>query len=266
MKKAPLISVIMPVYRVEKYLARTLDCILGQTYKNLEIICIEDGSPDNSIEILRKYQKKYKNIIVFSQKNAGAGAARNVGIKMANGDYIHFMDSDDLIDPDFYEVMLSASEYAKADMSASGFLSENKYTPSFEYKESKIFTSVKDKIKGSNVLVDLYIWRYLFKKDFILKNKLFFSSEMIAQEESKFVLRAVKIANRIVSVPKVLYHYKFNEDSILNSRDPIRRKKMKDSCKVGRKIRREFAKQNGLIWHWRTRKLRKTPIIGKFFK
>jgi glycosyltransferase involved in cell wall biosynthesis len=266
MKKAPLISVIMPIYRVEDYLARGLDSVVNQTYKNLEIICIDDGSPDNSIKILNRYAKKDSRIKILRQKNAGPGAARNVGIKIASGDYIHFMDADDVIDLDYYEIMLSAIISAKSDMAVSGFLSENKYTPSLEYQTPKVLFGIRQKIKGTNGLIDLYVWRYLFSKKFISKNKLFFAVDMIAQEESRFILRAVKLANSIAIVPKVLYHYKYNPISILNDRDPVRRIKMKENCKLGRKIRRNFAKENGLMWYWRTRKIRKIPIIGKIFK
>ena len=92
-------SFIVPVYNVEKYLSRCLDSLLTQNYQNFEIICINDGSPDNSINILQMYQKKHNNIFIINQENKGLGGARNTGLKYASGDYIWFIDSDDWIEP-----------------------------------------------------------------------------------------------------------------------------------------------------------------------
>ena len=99
----PLISVIIPVYNVEKYLARCLDSVIGQTYENLEIICVNDGSPDNSLAILHEYAAKDARIKIIDQKNAGVSAARNAGLSCATGEFITFVDSDDTIAPSCYE-------------------------------------------------------------------------------------------------------------------------------------------------------------------
>jgi len=95
MRKVPKISVIIPIYNSEKYLKKCLDSVIKQTLKDIEIICIDDGSTDNSKEILREYAKKDKRIVILEQKNKYAGIARNNGIKIAKGEYIHFLDSDD---------------------------------------------------------------------------------------------------------------------------------------------------------------------------
>ncbi len=92
-------SIIIPVYNVEEYLAECIDSILSQDYNNIQILCINDGSTDNSLKLLEKYAKKDRRIKIFSQKNQGQGIARNVGIKNATGDYIMFIDPDDWILP-----------------------------------------------------------------------------------------------------------------------------------------------------------------------
>ena len=97
------VSVIIPVYNVEKYLEECLDSVVNQTLKEIEIICINDGSIDNSVKILEKYRDKYSNIKVINQKNLGVGRARNVGVKLAKGEYIFFLDSDDYIEVDALE-------------------------------------------------------------------------------------------------------------------------------------------------------------------
>ena len=89
------VSVILPVYNVEKYLKECLDSILNQTLQEIEVICVDDGSTDRSLEILREYEKKDKRVIVLTQENKGAGAARNKGLAIAKGEYLSFLDSDD---------------------------------------------------------------------------------------------------------------------------------------------------------------------------
>ena len=103
MIKAALLSVIIPVYNVEPYLEQCLDSVINQTYKNLEIICINDGSTDNSLKILEKYQKKDNRIKLINQKNKGLSEARNAGLDVAKGEYIAFVDSDDYLELNAYE-------------------------------------------------------------------------------------------------------------------------------------------------------------------
>ena len=95
----PKVSVIIPVYNVEKYLGPCLDSILGQTLNNIEVICVDDGSTDRSLDILREYEKRDARVKVLTQPNTNAGAARNKGIQQARGEYLSFLDSDDHFDP-----------------------------------------------------------------------------------------------------------------------------------------------------------------------
>ena len=100
------ISVIVPIYNSASTLNETLECLINQTYQNLEIILINDGSTDGSINICKKYQKKDKRIILISQKNTGVGAARNRGLDKAQGEYVFFLDADDTIELNYFELML----------------------------------------------------------------------------------------------------------------------------------------------------------------
>ena len=99
----PLISVIVPIYKVEKYLNKCVDSIINQTYKNLEIILVDDGSPDSCPDICDKYEKKDNRVKVIHKKNGGLSDARNAGLDIANGEYISFIDSDDEIEASFVE-------------------------------------------------------------------------------------------------------------------------------------------------------------------
>ena len=105
MKTFPFISIIIPVYRVEKYLRACVDSVLAQTYKNLEIILVDDGSPDNCGQICEEYAAKDGRVRVIHQTNQGVAAARNSGLEIATGEYIGFVDSDDYIDSDMYEYL-----------------------------------------------------------------------------------------------------------------------------------------------------------------
>ena len=102
-----LISVIIPVYNAEKFLKSCLDSVVNQTYKNLEIILVDDGSKDNSLEICKQYEKKDKRIKLICKKNGGAASARNLALTIAKGDYITFVDSDDFINLEMYEYLYS---------------------------------------------------------------------------------------------------------------------------------------------------------------
>lgn len=120
MESQPLISVIIPVYKAEKYLPACLDSVLAQTYRNLEIILIDDGSPDNSGKICDSYAERDSRICVIHQENAGVSAARNAGLDAASGDYIGFVDADDYIKPDMYEALFKRLQECGADIAQCG--------------------------------------------------------------------------------------------------------------------------------------------------
>lgn len=120
------ISVIIPVYNTERYLHRCLDSIINQTYKNLEIICINDGSSDNSLDILREYEKNDTRITVITQKNSGLSAARNLGMAYSTGDFISFVDSDDSLVLTCYETCI---RYASEDVDVIAFTCTKIFPP-----------------------------------------------------------------------------------------------------------------------------------------
>lgn len=116
----PKVSVIIPIYNSGQYLSRCLDSVVNQTFSDLEVICVNDGSTDNSGEILGQYAKQDKRIKVINQMNAGPSAARNVGLKHVSGEYISFIDSDDWIDAEYYECLLNLMEQHNADIVMAG--------------------------------------------------------------------------------------------------------------------------------------------------
>ena len=121
----PKVSVIIPVYNVEKYLGPCLDSILGQTLNNIEVICVDDGSTDRSLEILREYEKRDARVKVLTQPNTNAGAARNKGIQQARGEYLSFLDSDDHFDPTMLEKCAARMDQDRSDVLVFGAKQHN---------------------------------------------------------------------------------------------------------------------------------------------
>ena len=251
----PVISVIIPVYRVEKYLRRCLDSVKNQTFQDWQAICIDDRSPDSSGAILDEYAANDKRFIVVHKKNAGVSAARNDGIKMAVGQYIHFLDADDWLDADYYEQMSDFAQKTGADMVGSGFVSDNKYASPIKYTKMRMLQGMRQKLLGTYALTDSYVWRYLFRRDFITKNNMSFNTMLIAQEDTLFVLDAIAMANTLVVVPGVKYHYMFNENSALNLREAAHHERVKAQYKIGKQYRYDFAKKHKVVYLWRMRKL-----------
>lgn len=123
--KKPLVSLIVPVYRVEDYLDDCLHSLVGQTYRNLEILLIDDGSPDRCPELCDAWARRDSRIKVFHTENHGVSHARNVGLDQATGDYIGFVDSDDWVDPDYYENMVMALRQMDAEVCGAGYTRED---------------------------------------------------------------------------------------------------------------------------------------------
>ncbi|MBO5833581.1 MAG: glycosyltransferase [Alphaproteobacteria bacterium] len=251
----PVVSIIIPIYNVEKYLRRCLDSLIAQTFDDWQAICVNDGSPDNSGEILAEYAARDARFKIITKKNAGVSAARNDGIKNADGKYIHFLDADDWVDADFYQHMLTVAGDTDADMVCCGFVSNNKHCRPIVYKSVDVRYTIADKLRTTWALTDSYVWRYLFNAEFIKKNKMKFDTKLIAQEDTLFVLNAIEKAKAVAIVPYVNYHYMFNENSALNSRDAAHHARVKMQYKIGKEYRRAFAKKHGVMRLWRLRKL-----------
>lgn len=210
------ISVVIPVYNVEKFLPQCLNSIIHQTYKNLEIILVNDGSTDNSDEICKTFAKRDKRIKIIHQKNAGVSAARNNGLKHATGDYVHFIDSDDYIDLDYYKKMVDANNGIGADIIAAGVVSQNGALYNVEYKHKSILTTLSEKFIITNALSNCTVWRYLFKTSFLQNNHLIFAVGRIF-EDMLFIPDTMRLANCVLTVPGTYYHYVYNELSCLNA-------------------------------------------------
>lgn len=211
----PKVSIIIPVYNVEKYLAGCLESVINQTLKEIEIVCVDDGSPDNSIDILLEYASKYSNIKIIQQKNGGLSSARNTGIKCATGEYLHFLDSDDTVKINTYEELYKMASENGLDMLF--FDAEAIYeTEELAKKYPWYKTGYTSKNSNDNVMSgrDFYINRvisgtfrasaclYLLSSALIKQEKISFQ-EGVVHEDNLFTNCCVLLSNRIshVSIP-----------------------------------------------------------------
>jgi glycosyltransferase involved in cell wall biosynthesis len=239
------ISVIIPIYNAEECLKQILDSVRFQTYRDLEIVCVLDCPTDNSAEIAEKAAKEDGRIkLIYNQRNMGLPAARNIGVENATGEYIHFLDSDDLISPDFYETMITAAVEADADAAACSVFYEKKPAHSVWFRESEVLSGTADKIKKTFVTIHGWAWRYLIRKSFWDSRKFSFP-DLVPMEDKPLMIRVIYHANKVVLCPSAVYFYKYRESSILNRNlDPIREKQRSENRKKARKICRDFIRAN----------------------
>ena len=225
----PLISVIIPVYNVEKYLPQCIESIINQTYSKLEIILVNDGSKDNSAKICDEYVTNFDDIKVIHKENEGAGIARNVGLENSSGEYVYFVDSDDWIEHNLLEIVLSSQEGVTNDILIFGYKKQYKNNSiekiivpnqlAIEDVTSNKFELAKILNSGSG----LAVWDKLIRRTLILDNEILFDSKKRGQDFT-FVIKCLSAAKRVRSIRKALYNYriiynvlsKFDENIIKN--------------------------------------------------
>lgn len=229
------ISLVVPVYNTEKYLRKCLDSLLNQTFHDIEIICINDGSTDNSAKIL----EEYPHIKVITQENRGLSEARNTGIKAASGDYIGFVDSDDWVDLDFFEKLYNSITKYDADIACATIKRrKNKYR--VKYEEEVVYTDLEEKIRICGLPKSSYVWNKLYKAS-IVKQNLF--TPGVYFEDMLWTPKVIKQANKIVTVPETTYYYRPNSGSIVKKCPSI--KKQEDFYNA-KKYLINFFDENGI--------------------
>lgn len=237
----PKVSVIIPVYNSEKYIERCIESVLNQTFQNFELIVINDGSKDNSQEILEGYKEKYANkIMLINQENMGVSKTRNKAIKIANGEYIVFIDNDDYIDNDYIETHIQNIEEVNADIVMSG------------YRRVNIDKKVLFKQKLLNTNWSKYIvlapWAKIYKREFLLKNNIEFLDYAIG-EDVYFNLVAFAKEPKIEIIDYIGYNWFFNTKSVSNTSQRGLSKDI-DIRVLLDKILREYDKKDELIEYY----------------
>lgn len=206
----PLISVVIPSYNTLPYLGQCIENILQGTYKNIEIIVVDDGSTDDSAIVAGKY-----DIQLIEQSQQGVSAARNAGIKAATGEYLHFMDADDMVGLHFYEDMVGAIIQFGADIACCGVIDERNPKRSTFYNDKLLVSNIEDKIDVTKVGELGYCWKYLFRTSFLRESGLLFDTSLDLAEDQVFSIQAVYYAKTLVTVPTAFYHYKKRCSSVL---------------------------------------------------
>lgn len=216
----PKISIIVPVYNAEKYLTSTLDSVLSQTFTDLEVLCVDDGSTDKSKQILKRYEKQDARLKVFRQKNGGGSAARNLGLRHASGEYVMFLDSDDL-----YEMDIINQAYGRAIETGADIVYYN--FARFVGKPSKM--AVVNKVVPTGELgyftKDTYAdrffndfaiitWNKLIKRSVIVDNNLKFNTKLSHNHDVDFSVRLMLAAESYYWLNKVGYYYRYNDTGL----------------------------------------------------
>lgn len=213
---SPKISVIVPVYNAEKYLRRCIDSILAQTYKDFELLLIDDGSKDSSGAICDEYASKDSRVRVFHKQNGGVSSARNLGLKIACGEFVTFCDSDDYVEVDYLRYIFTDCEYDMSGVSMKAISSE-------------IFWTLPDlSSNGNKNIINSILGVYddgfrrvigkLFKLRIIRANDISFETDIKWGEDSLFVLDFLKCCNSIRFLSTALYNYNLSENGLTQSR------------------------------------------------
>lgn len=213
------VSIIVPVYKVEKYLNRSMDSLVNQTLDGVEIICINDGSPDNCLNILKEYKEKYsdKHIVIIDKQNEGVWKGRFDGIAIAKGEYIGFTDSDDYIALDYAEKLYNAAKETGADISVCGFDRVDVDTGHVYSTEMTQFAGKvidMDKNPEDILSINTALWNKLYKAE-ILKNMYNLPNPPRIFDDMMFLLMTYLNTKKISFISNCLYYYMVRADSIM---------------------------------------------------
>lgn len=212
----PLVSVIVPVYNVEKYLDKCIESIVKQTYENLEIILVDDGSPDGCPQICDKWAVADERIKAVHKKNGGVSSARNAGLHIATGKYVGFVDGDDFIQKNMFEYLMTAIRSDRSQMSVCGYRLSGR---TFCSDENQVLT----KHEAVSVLFNIkdrpdfegFVWNKLYVLDIIRKNKLDFSEDLSMCEDTLFNFNYLNHIESVSVISFCGYEYTFRKDSVM---------------------------------------------------
>ena len=210
------VSVIVPVYNAEKYLSECVESIINQTYKDIEAIFVDDGSTDNSCNILNEYKAKDDRIIVIKSQNSGASGARNSALEVATGDYITFVDADDYINVNFIKTMLDNME--DADLIECGYTRGDKpvnCSGRLEYAFDESYSFLSE-------VFSAHVWAKVYKKSILIdsqKQPLEFYTSLKMGEDTLFNVMATVNAKKVIRIPDNLYYYRVTENSVSRQKD-----------------------------------------------
>ena len=247
------VSVIMPIYNAYDYLRPAIDSVLDQTLKEIELICVDDGSTDSSFDLIKEYQKKDERIRIVTETNAGPALARNNGIKRARGEYIAFLDADDFFEPTLLEKLYALATEKDLDIALCEYDIFNSRRATFEaappvehgeiYKDGEVTSKrlCPDKIFLST---NGAAWNKLFRRSFVIEKQLVFLNDAKVYEDVYFTVSALSLAERVAKVSEVLVHHRIYTDQ---SRSKMFRKHYAQVLNVFVALK-EFLRHNGMYY------------------
>ena len=217
------VSVVMPIYNAEQYLERAISSVLSQTLTSIELICVDDGSTDKSLSIVRDMQNSDDRIRILTENNAGPSIARNKGLVRARGEFVIFLDADDWYESELLETLYEAAVKENLDMAVAKFdiynESQDKFTMPTDEAHANIFApgAVVSKNEFPDYILESatgYVWNKLFRTSFLREKELIFDSELYVFEDVHFVCTALSLAERITRVDGILIHHRvYSEQS-----------------------------------------------------
>jgi glycosyltransferase involved in cell wall biosynthesis len=240
----PKISVIIPVYNVEKYLRECLDSVVNQTIKDIEIICVNDGSTDGSLDILNEYCSNDDRFVIINQENQGLSVARNNGLNSASGDYVAFIDSDDyLLNNDYFEKLYNACEKYSADIAVAGIIRGNnkKTYRILKIEKEEVAIEYEDKLRICDVPDSNYVWNKLYKRESLLATGIIFPPGKL-YEDLYYTHKVLYYMDKVVTVCGVDYFYRKRKGSIIKTKNI----QAEADCKNGDLAIQSFFKSHGI--------------------
>lgn len=219
----PKLSIIIPVYNVEKYLPKCLGSILEQPFKDLEVICVNDGSTDGSLDVLQKIKKNDDRVVIIDKKNEGSGIARNIGLSTAQGEYVYFIDSDDWLEDDVLAKIIAKADELQTDILVFGGLSYyNGKGQNGAYSKNKLPKKYFGKVvSAKDIKKDIFkfpstAWTKLYRRSFLIKNEIKFQNIRAGQDQLPF-FHSMITADRIAILPENIYCYQKNREGSVTS-------------------------------------------------
>lgn len=255
--KNPVVSIIVPVYNTERYIARCLNSLLTQTFGDIEIIVINDGSTDKSLDVIKKLKEEDDRIKIIDQPNQKQGAARNKGLEAAKGDFIAFVDADDWVDIDYIEKMLNCIKRHNTDIAAASSVrikSSGKFRRYSNFKEEIFYTGFNNLAKTLKMPSHWQVWGILYKKEVLVGLRF---EENVYYEDPEFLTKALHNTKSLITVPGVKYYYFVNHFSTMRLKQTIAKLEDKINAKINVV---KFMKENNIKFQDFLIEKERTPV------
>ena len=245
------ISVVMPIYNAFDYLKPAIDSVLNQTLSEIELICVDDGSTDNSLSVIKEYQQNDERVRIITENNAGPSIARNKGLARSRGKYVIFLDADDFYDYTLLEKLYNVAEENTLDIAICKFDIYNNRKSKFEDNirsdHGEVFTEAEviSKSDYPDIILSCttgYVWNKLFRREFLIEKELTFDPDLRVFEDTHFVVTSLSLAERIGKCPERLIHHRVYSNQ---PRNKLFRKYYKQVPVVYAKIK-EFLRAHGM--------------------